>query len=345
MIMVATMIGAPGTVPVLGPALAFSQTAQAATRHYPRFGQRSRKVMVLQSRLVKAKVLRPRYRTGYFGPRTRAAVKRFQRLHGLAATGKIDSRTWRVLMRRTRPVWKAPAAIPSSGRRILMIAGHRGTNKGAPESTLAAFRRAARSADILEFDVQWSEDGVAVVIHDTTLDRTTDCSGPVAERTLRQLRRCDAGRGERIPTFAEVLRLAKSLGRPVNPEAKGHPTAAQIRDYVRKVRHAGMLSRTTVASTYSATLRQFAAVEPRLRRALISYHRGYRLRTIRNAKATVYISLLQRLTKDKVVRLHRAQVEVWPYNGVSKSDFDRAREVDADCVMVDDPALFRSWMS
>jgi glycerophosphoryl diester phosphodiesterase len=86
------------------------------------------------------------------------------------------------------------------------VIGHRGASGKFPENTVLAFREAlARGADALELDVRVSRDGAAMVIHDATLDRTTDGSGPVVELALEELRTLDAGRGEGIPTLDQVL--------------------------------------------------------------------------------------------------------------------------------------------
>src|SRR2546426_332500 len=78
--------------------------------------------------------------------------------------------------------------------RCLVIA-HRGASAAAPENTLAAFRLAADlGADAVELDVRRTVDGQLVVIHDASVDRTTDGTGRVAALTLDQLRRFDAGR-------------------------------------------------------------------------------------------------------------------------------------------------------
>jgi len=97
--------------------------------------------------------------------------------------------------------------------RTLNIA-HRGASAAAPPNTLAAFEKAIElGADGIEFDVHFSADGVPVVIHDFTVDATTDGSGRVADLTLAQLKQLDAGTrfdpaftGERIPTLDDVLR-------------------------------------------------------------------------------------------------------------------------------------------
>jgi len=94
--------------------------------------------------------------------------------------------------------------------------GHRGASAAAPENTLAAFRRALElGADGFELDVTLSKDGETVVIHDDTVDRTTDGRGDVSEMTLAEIKRLDAGAwfapkfaGERIPILQEVFDLA-----------------------------------------------------------------------------------------------------------------------------------------
>jgi len=84
--------------------------------------------------------------------------------------------------------------------------GHRGAMALEPENTLRSFRRAeADGADVIELDLRASADGVVVVMHDASVDRTTDGTGRVADLSLAELRRLDAGHGEHVPTFDEVV--------------------------------------------------------------------------------------------------------------------------------------------
>ena len=83
---------------------------------------------------------------------------------------------------------------------------HRGASAHEPENTMLAFRRALElGADGLELDVHLSADGALVVIHDGTLDKTTNGSGQVSDTPLAALRRLDAGKGEQIPLLEEVI--------------------------------------------------------------------------------------------------------------------------------------------
>lgn len=108
-----------------------------------------------------------------------------------------------------------------------LVYGHRGASGYAPENTLEAFRLAMEmGADGFELDVHMSRDGELVVIHDESVDRTTDGTGLVRELTLAQLKSLEAScgmeayRGARIPTLAEVFGLIRHTNHIVNVEIK-----------------------------------------------------------------------------------------------------------------------------
>lgn len=109
--------------------------------------------------------------------------------------------------------------VSSEQQNIAMVC-HRGANRLAPENTLASTRAAFElGAGYVELDVRQSRDGELVVIHDATADRTTDGSGPVANKSMAEIAILDAGSwfsgdfaGERVPKLAEVLALARGRG-------------------------------------------------------------------------------------------------------------------------------------
>ncbi|MDF2036890.1 glycerophosphodiester phosphodiesterase family protein [Cytobacillus oceanisediminis] len=112
------------------------------------------------------------------------------------------------------PISQSFAAEPTTGeRKQVDNIAHRGATGYAPENTIAGFDLAVdMKADYIEIDVQRSKDGELVVIHDTTVDRTTDGTGKVGDLTFDYLRSLDAGiwkgeqfAGEPIPTFEEIL--------------------------------------------------------------------------------------------------------------------------------------------
>ncbi len=90
----------------------------------------------------------------------------------------------------------------------MMIMGHRGAAALEPENTLLSIARAMEvGVDAVEIDVHLSKDKELMVIHDATLDRTTNGTGRVSNYTVEELKRLDAGRGETIPTLQEVIGL------------------------------------------------------------------------------------------------------------------------------------------
>jgi glycerophosphoryl diester phosphodiesterase len=115
-----------------------------------------------------------------------------------------------------------------------LVFAHRGGCALGPENTYAAFERGtATGADGLEMDVHLSADGVLVVHHDDTLDRTTNGSGPIAARSAAELARLDAGDGAGIPTFRDVLRrhggVRIIVEMKVNSVAMGEALAREVR--------------------------------------------------------------------------------------------------------------------
>lgn len=139
-----------------------------------------------------------------------------------------------------------------------LVFAHRGGCALGPENTLAAFDRGlAAGADGLELDVHLSADGVAVVHHDSVLDRTTSESGPIAARTAAELARIDAGfrfadrgtfpfrnQGICIPTLEDVLRRYPDV--PIIVEMKVD-SAATGEAVARDVRRAGAVERVCAA--------------------------------------------------------------------------------------------------
>jgi glycerophosphoryl diester phosphodiesterase len=159
-----------------------------------------------------------------------------------------------------------------------LVIAHRGASAAAPPNTLAAFEKAAElGADGVEFDVHLSADGVPVVIHDFTVDATTDGSGRVADLSLDALKQLDAGSrfdpafaGERIPTLEEVL------------EAIGHRLLLNVELKSTSLRGSGLeeaiiaqidqhgLSNSVLISSFNPfALRRVKQIAPHIRAGLL----------------------------------------------------------------------------
>jgi glycerophosphoryl diester phosphodiesterase len=153
-----------------------------------------------------------------------------------------------------------------------LVLGHRGARAYAPMNTLPAFELAVQQgADGIELDVHRSKDGYPVIVHDFTVDETTDGRGQVTEMTLAELKALDAGawfgeafRGTRIPTLDEVFEAVGKKVRVINVEIK---FASDKTDGVEQVvadcitRH-NMQTRVIISSFNPITLHRFRSIMP-----------------------------------------------------------------------------------
>jgi glycerophosphoryl diester phosphodiesterase len=148
-----------------------------------------------------------------------------------------------------------------------LILGHRGAPRVAPENTLKACRLALElGADGVEIDVQPSSDGVGVVIHDPTLERTTGTEGHVAELPWSALSDVRAG-GEPIPRIEDVATWAAAEGILLNVEIKSSGAEPAS---VEAVRRAGILGRTVFSSFYPGILEEVGRLAPEAERYLLT---------------------------------------------------------------------------
>ncbi|MDR1205387.1 MAG: glycerophosphodiester phosphodiesterase [Peptococcaceae bacterium] len=149
---------------------------------------------------------------------------------------------------------------------------HRGFAGEYPENTMLAFERAIEAGcDGFETDVQLSADSETVLIHDETVDRTTDGSGVVCELTLEQIRRLDAGEGERAPTLAELLRLVRERGLWLNIELKNGmaPRPGMEAAVIRQVRAFGLTERVILSSFNHRSMVLCKQLAPEIRTGLL----------------------------------------------------------------------------
>ena len=157
---------------------------------------------------------------------------------------------------------------------------HRGASHNAPQNTLAAFRLAVEmGADGVELDVQVSKDGEAVVIHNFTVDATTDGQGAVKDKTLAELKELDAGSwfdvrfaGQRIPTLQEVIvEVGHQLLLNIELKARVFGSADLVAEVVRLIEDHNLVHRAIVSSFNPCALRRVKRLNHRISTGLI-YH-------------------------------------------------------------------------
>jgi glycerophosphoryl diester phosphodiesterase len=235
-----------------------------------------------------------------------------------------------------------------SDARALGVA-HRGASQEAPENTLAAFRRALDAgAPAVECDVQRTRDGRLIVIHDQTVDRTTDGRGTVAALTFEEIRRLDAGlwfgpafAGERVPALDEVLGLVRDRAF-VFLEIKNGPMfyegiEAQVADALRRY---GMLEAALVMSFDHPAVRTMRAAAPDVATAVI--YTG-RLADARGAARAVDADALcpgwSLLTAGVVAEAHDAGLGVFPWTVDEEAAMRRCLAWGVDGVTSNDVRL------
>ena len=160
-----------------------------------------------------------------------------------------------------------------------VIVAHRGDKVDAPENTLSAFMQAVKKgADGVEFDVKLSADGQVIVLHDQTVDRTTNGTGNAARLTLAELRELDAGvqfpgqfPGERIPSLDEVFEtIGKRIYMNVELTNYSTPNDALVPKVVDLVKKHGLQSRVLFSSFLAHNLQKVCLLLPEVPRGLLT---------------------------------------------------------------------------
>ncbi|GFH34705.1 glycerophosphodiester phosphodiesterase [Streptomyces pacificus] len=204
--------------------------------------------------------------------------------------------------------------------------GHRGVMGVEPENTLRSFVRAERAGmDAIELDLHLSKDGALVVMHDAAVDRTTDGTGPIAEKTLAELRELDAGQGERIPVFEEVL---DAVGLPLQVEIKDAAVARVLADVMVK---RDLVDRIEVTSFQDDAVREINALVPGVRTALVASRWGSDIVERALAVGAPALALnIRRLTLETVEHAHDEGLRVigWVVNTQDHLRLVRALELD-----------------
>jgi glycerophosphoryl diester phosphodiesterase len=198
-----------------------------------------------------------------------------------------------------------------------LLGGHRGNPAEHPENTMRSFRSAiAGGCDLIECDVHLSSDGRLVVIHDHTLDRTTNGSGLVRDYTAAELRRLDAGEGEKIPLLQEVIELALGKVGLVIEIKQVPPLYPGLEEkLMNMLRQLGAVPECAVVSFNHMAIHQIKKLEPTLQLGILEGARPMDpARLLREAGADVYSPHWGAADPQVVSEVHGAggAVAVWP---------------------------------
>jgi len=236
------------------------------------------------------------------------------------------------------------------------VVGHRGAMGHCPENTLASFERGLElGADWIELDVHLSRDDALVVIHDETVDRTTNGHGAVRDHTLAELKALDAGgwfgpeyAGQRIPALDEVLAWARQRNTILDIEIKNAPVyyAGIEAAVVEAVRRFEMTEQVIVISFDHAAVKQVKALEPRVATGVLYAGRPVDagLSLARQAQADAILPHWVYVTAADVAAAHAAGLSVAPW---ASSDPEVLRHLVAarvDAIGTNHPDILRDFL-
>ncbi len=221
------------------------------------------------------------------------------------------------------------------GMKNQLVIAHRGASGLAPENTMAAHRIAFRTgAHMIETDVQETEDGKLVCIHDFDVDRTTNGSGAIAELSYREIREFDAGDGENIPSLEEVLDYTRGKLK-LNIELKVTDIEKKVLDLVKErkmipdVTISSFLHGTLVSTRDLDTEVSTAVLVTKLRDDMISYVNELEA----NALNPDYKTISPVLVNDA----HSNNVLIFPWTVNSASRMEVLYSMSVDGIITDFP--------
>ncbi len=225
----------------------------------------------------------------------------------------------------------------------MLIIGHRGASGTAPENTLASFEKAIRlGVKMIELDVHQCATGELVVIHDEKINRTTSGKGFISNKTLDELKKVDAGNGEKIPTLREVLNLVNRRVK-INIELKGAevaaPTVALLNEY--KENYGRKAEDFCISSFDHQQLRQFRELDNVTNIGILyemKPHGFVEMATVLRA-FSINVSL-HTVDSDLVKEIHDSGLEVWVYTVNKLHDFERLESIGVDAVFTNYPGKF-----
>lgn len=230
------------------------------------------------------------------------------------------------------------------------LIAHRGGLSHAPENTLAAFQHAIDTGvDWLELDVQRTQDGQLVVFHDTTVERTTNGTGSVASLSFADIRALDAGSGEQVPSFEDVITLAKTAGVGLLPELKSAQLYPNIDEQVvAALNQANYADKTVVQSFNHEVLINLKSNHPDIN--VCPLYALWELNLAKpqpsNAEILCPMAEMVLLNPWMIKQAHDQNKKIYVWFGINEHPFliRSLRNLGVDGLMVDDTVTLKGML-
>lgn len=218
-----------------------------------------------------------------------------------------------------------------------IIISHRGASYYEPENTISSFRKALELGfNILEFDIRQTADSRLVVIHDKTVNRTTNGKGLVRSMTFDELRELDAGGGEKIPLFEEVV---KKFGEYANfvIELKESGFEEEVLQISREY---SILDRSYFVSFNKSCLRNINLIDPAVKTGLITVFGFGFIKNAIDCGCSIVATNHRFVTRNKIqkARDHGLKFFCWTVNDRKRAEL--LKNIGVDGIITDRPDIF-----
>ena len=235
-----------------------------------------------------------------------------------------------------------------------MVIGHRGDRAYAPENTVPSFEKGIKcKANMIEFDIRLTKDGYIVIMHDATVDRTTNGTGLISQLTLKQIKDLDAGtwfspkfKGIKVPTLEEAIASIKGRAK-FDIEIKKEPYSNETIEekLVEEIFKNNILDDTVVISFNFSSLEKVKEIEPRVQIGFL-FSRNYDfeqgLREILHIKGEAVHPEYHLLNTHLVSEAHKEGILVRPWNTNDKEEMNKLIKMGVDGIGTDFPDILRS---
>jgi glycerophosphoryl diester phosphodiesterase len=227
---------------------------------------------------------------------------------------------------------------------MVAVIAHRGSGVGVTENTLKGMQTAVNwRVDGIEFDVRRSQDDHLVIIHDETLNRTTNGTGLVDVFPLSELKRLDAGEGEQIPTLAEVFELLKSeMNLTLHVEIKTKNIEAKV---VEVIREQNLIDRVVVSSFLPSVLETIHQLKADVTTAYLYHHDDTPILTAQRLGCSGLHPLFASVTEDLVRNAHRSALFVNPWTVDFEEEMHWLIALEVDGIITNNPPLLQNLLT
>lgn len=228
----------------------------------------------------------------------------------------------------------------------VLIAAHRGASSSAPENTLAAFEKAVEmGADFIELDVAETKDGVLIILHDDSLERTAQLTANIWDVTYEETQELDAGSwfdesysGEKIPTLQEAIDICKGkIKMNIEIKSTGHESADFVEQIVQTIRSNQLQEACIVTSFDYPMVQEIKELDPSIRTGVVLSKEEQRLSDFDDMDLfSIYWKILDKTMVEEAHSMGK-QVHVWTVN--KQKDMRRFQKMGVDCIITNDPGL------